>query len=258
MTPTAAGYGERFYDSVRVTARSSAVQVAPVIISLLEPSSVIDVGCGSGTWLSVFRSLGVEDVLGLDAAFVDRAHLDIPEEHFVVVDLAQPVPIHRRFDLALCLEVGEHLPAASADTLVEGLTRLSDAVLFSAAIPGQGGTNHINEQWPTYWARKFASHGFEAIDILRPRIWADPAVAFWYAQNMVLYCSTDRLARSGLLRSVADKDARSVRSLVHPELYHLQATPGVRVALRLLAQAFGRAIARRLGRSPADDAKSWR
>lgn len=258
MSPTTAGYGERFYDNVRVTARSSADRIAPMIMSLVRPASVVDVGCGSGTWLSVFRSLGVESILGLDAAFVDRASLEIPAEDFVVVDLAQPVPIRRRFDLALCLEVGEHLPATSADTLVDGLTKLSDAVLFSAAIPGQGGTNHINEQWPPYWARKFASLGFEPIDALRSRIWADPLVAFWYAQNTVLYCSTERISRSTTLRSEADRGAGSVLSLVHPELYHLQGAPGVRIALRSLARAFGRAIAKHSGRGSTDEAGRWR
>ena len=64
-------------------------------------------------------------------------------------DLAQPLQIDRRFDLALSLEVAEHLPPECGSEFVQTLTDLSSVILFSAAIPFQGGTDHLNEQWPS-------------------------------------------------------------------------------------------------------------
>src|SRR5205085_11975533 len=108
-------------------------------------------------------------------------------DRFRAIDLREPFELPRTFDLAVSLEVAEHLPASSASAFVESLTRLAPAVLFSAAVPHQGGWNHLNEQWPQYWAEIFARHGFFPVDCLRERFWDRPNVRWWYAQNMVLY-----------------------------------------------------------------------
>lgn len=168
--------------------------VVPIVISLVRPQSVVDVGCGAGHWLSEFRRLGVERVLGLDGAYVNPDWLIIPKGLFRAVDLAKPFRLNERFDLAVCLEVAEHLPETAAASLVESLVNLSSVVLFSAAIPMQGGTHHINEQWPEYWRRLFQVHGYRMLDLIRREIWKNAAVKFWYRQNTFLFVAESQMS----------------------------------------------------------------
>ena len=147
--------------------------VVPIIVDLLRPRSVVDVGCGAGAWVRAFREHA--EAIGVDG----------DPSADVQADLTTPLDLGRRFDLAVCLEVAEHLPESAAPTLVASLVNLADAVLFSAAIPGQGGPGHINEQWQSWWASRFALHGYGARDV-RPLV-VDPRVQWWYQQNLVLY-----------------------------------------------------------------------
>jgi len=169
--------------------RQSADVVVPLLLELCRGriGSVVDVGCGIGTWLASFADHGVEDYRGLDGVHVPRDRLMIAAEHFTACDLEAPVKPDRRFDLCLSLEVAEHLHEASADRFVRLLTSLADTVVFSAAIPGQTGQNHFNMQWPDYWAAKFAQRGYPCYDVIRPRIWGDDRVHWWYQQNMLLF-----------------------------------------------------------------------
>jgi len=197
----------------------SARQVVPIVMSLVKPRRVIDVGCGTGVWLSVFREHGVEDVLGIDGAYVDLATLKIPRERFLSFDLSKPIDLDGKFDLAVSLEVAEHLPASSAAAFVESLTKLSPLVLFSAAIPCQGGVNHVNEQWPDYWARLFAERGFEVIDCIRRRTWNNNQVAYYYAQNMLIFCRRDVFEALPVLKTERERNLDSPLSLVHPKKF---------------------------------------
>ena len=138
-------YNQRFFDYVNAGAERSARKLLP-LLAPLEVASVLDVGSGQGVWLAVWKELGVDDVVGLDGAYVDQDRLKIPAGQFVAADLGAQFDLGRQFDLVQCLEVAEHLPKASADNLVESLTRHSDIVLFSAAAKRQGGENQINEQ----------------------------------------------------------------------------------------------------------------
>ena len=114
------------------------------------------------------------------------AMLDDPRITFSARDLEQSFE-GPRVELALSLEVAEHLSPERAASFVDDLVAMAPAVLFSAAIPGQGGVGHRNEQWQSYWATRFAAHGYEAFDVVRPQIWTDEAVPAWYRQNIVLY-----------------------------------------------------------------------
>jgi len=135
------------------------------------------------------------------------------------VDLKEPIPVERNFDLALSLEVAEHLPAHLAPSFVDSLAALSPVVLFSAAIPGQGGTHHVNEQWPEYWAELFRERGFAVIDCIRKTVWQNDAVEWWYAQNLLLFVREDQLEHYPLLRREFNRTASSQLSLVHPKQY---------------------------------------
>src|SRR5829696_3234352 len=182
------GYGQDFFAHLDATAERSASRILPLITQVLAPRSVVDVGCGSGAWLAQAALLRVDDFLGIDG-HTPRESLRIPTERFVLRDLSEPLRLDRRFDLVLCLEVAEHLPASAATTLLDSVARLGDAVLFSAAVPRQSGTGHLNEQWPEYWADRFAAHALLPVDLVRPHVWRDAEVAWWYRQNALLFCS---------------------------------------------------------------------
>lgn len=206
-------YTHTFYKEIRKGSTRSAEVMVPLVLQLFPVRSVVDVGCGDGSWLSVFRKLGVDDILGIDGDHVTQDLLQVPPEHFQAVDLTKPFALGRGFDLAISLEVAEHLPLASAPEFVASLTRLAPVVLFSAAVPHQGGTNHLNEQWPQYWADLFAQHGFVFCDVIRPRIWTDSNVEWWYVQNVFLAVSKDRLSAHPQLQ------CGQVMPIVHPRMW---------------------------------------
>jgi SAM-dependent methyltransferase len=178
-----------------------------MIVSLLQPSSVIDIGCGIGTWLAAFRENGVDDIIGVDGNYVDRSRLLIPETSFIPADISKPFSLERSFDLAVSLEVGEHLPRRTAPTFVKSLCSLAPLVLFSAAVPYQGGDHHVNEQWPSYWRGVFRPHDYTMLDPFRAGIWHDERVEGWYRQNLCLFAhesaleSDERLRRSPVYSS---------------------------------------------------------
>jgi SAM-dependent methyltransferase len=212
-------YDDEFFRRHRDGARTSARVVVPLVLRLAPARSAVDVGCGQGTWLAVFAEHGVKDVLGVDGDYVDRDRLEVPPDRFRPHDLARPLRLDRTFDLAVSLEVAEHLPADAAAGFVESLTRLAPVVLFSAAAPYQGGRNHVNEQWPAYWAERFAAHGYRPVDCLRRRIWADPGVEWWYAQNTFLYVAETRLATDPVLAREYEAAGPAALPLVHPRRY---------------------------------------
>lgn len=190
---------------------SAAREVVPVVMKLVKPSSVLDVGCGTGTWLKIFAEHGVEDYAGLDGDYTDRSMLKIPTARFHPHDLSSAFDLNRKFDLVVSLEVGEHLAEPAADTFVESLIKHGEVHLFSAAIPGQGGQRHLNEQWPAYWEAKFKKYGFYFHDVVRPEIWDNNRIDFWYRQNIFLVTK--------------EKSAKShfpILSVVHPDLHELK------------------------------------
>lgn len=175
-------YDAAFYDMIRPGVQSSAAVVAPLVHRLISPASVVDVGCGEGWWAAAFADLGCQ-VLGVDGAYVQQRAV-VP---FRAHDLAFPLPDLGRCDLAVCLEVAEHLPAARAGGLVKDLTALSDVVLFSAAVPGQGGAGHVNEQPPAYWVDLFGQQGYAPSGALRWLVWDDARVENWYRANLLVF-----------------------------------------------------------------------
>lgn len=214
-------YTEEFYEIVREGSKESAKEIIPIVFEFIQPKSVIDVGCGVGTWLSVFQAHGVEDVWGIDGDYVDKNALEIPKEKFLTIDLKSPFKLNRQFDLAVSLEVGEHLPQECAETFVESLTQLAPVILFSAAIPFQGGTDHVNEQWQDYWVKHFQSQGYVAIDCIRNRVWENERVEFWYAQNMLVFAKREylELENAYLLKQQFESTNIFQCSIVHPSKY---------------------------------------
>lgn len=211
-------YSPSFFFEQRDGSLRSAQTILPIVFELIRPSSVVDVGCGVGTWLAAAQQLGIKKCLGLDGPYVSAEMLQIDKENFRPADLNEELPAWGRFDLAICLEVAEHLPEQTAPTLVRSLTALAPAVLFSAAIPGQNGTGHINEQWQDYWVRLFEKFNYVAIDCVRPAIWHDPNVEYWYAQNALLMADAAYVKSTPALRA-AHENTIGPFSLVHPRTW---------------------------------------
>ena len=214
MTPEDKGrhYNTKFYREL-AAAQNSAREVLPIIFQVVKPTSMVDIGCGTGNWLASAMEFGVRDVLGIDGDWVDKAQLAIPPENFRARDLAAPLKLDRRFDLAISFEVAEHLPEAAAHTFIQSLCDASDVIAFSAAIPGQGGRRHLNEQWPGYWAALFREFGYDCYDYLRPKIWENPRVAWYYAQNSLIFARGAAQSRFQL------GSPKQPLPLVHPGLW---------------------------------------
>ncbi|HXZ80682.1 MAG TPA: class I SAM-dependent methyltransferase [Terriglobales bacterium] len=218
LAAESAPYTRAFYEQQQQGSYQSALRVLPQVLQLIPVRSVVDVGCGVAAWLAAAQKLGVDDVLGIDGDYVDRSTLLIAAENFCPRDLTRPFGVDRVFDLAMSLEVAEHLPASSAESFIESLVALSPVILFSAAVPAQTGTNHINEQWPTWWIEHFRKFGFVPVDCIRRRIWNDPKVEWWYAQNTLLMVRDDYLQSSPLLLEEARKSAGPF-AIVHPRAF---------------------------------------
>ncbi|MDA8109397.1 MAG: class I SAM-dependent methyltransferase [Betaproteobacteria bacterium] len=212
-------YSEGFFARQSGGSLASARLVAPLVVDLIHPRSVVDVGCGVGAWLRAFRDLGCGEVRGVDGDWVPRDKLMIDPAAFVAADLAHPPNLGQRFDLAISVEVGEHLPAARSRAFVEYLTGLSEHVLWSAAIPFQGGSNHINERWPDYWFGLFAARGYVCFDLFRARFWNHPDMRWWYAQNLLLYVTHAQLAAIERATGAVPYADSAPPCFVHPERY---------------------------------------
>jgi SAM-dependent methyltransferase len=188
-------YQSDFYEYINAGSLASARVICPLLVSWLNPGSVLDVGCGAGAWCRVWSESGVPNVLGTDGDYVDRQALLIPPESFQSQDLSQSFDFGRKFSLVTSLEVAEHIAEPSAGTFVENLARHGDVVLFSAAVPGQGGEFHVNEQPLSYWKKHFERLGFSCFDPLRPVVLRAAGVEPWYRYNTLLYVRGDALDR---------------------------------------------------------------
>ncbi len=251
-------YTPVFYDDHRASSLAGARAVVPILTELTACRSVLDLGCGTGTWLHEFQELGITDLMGVDGPYVQDENLEIPLEKFVRCDLQNEdaIPVTRTFDLALCLEVAEHLTAQRGLVLVETLAKAAPYVCFSAAIPHQDGTGHISGQWQDYWVKMFEKFGFVAFDVVRPHLWEKPEISYWYAQNIILYVRRDVAAANERL-SVSP--LKHPISIVHPQLFtilaerlalveKIAANPGLGFLLANLPKALWRGLARKLGK----------
>lgn len=203
-------YSPAFYRAIREGCQRSAEALVPAVLDFIpHPRRVVDVGCGEGFFGKAFDERGAQ-VVGIEgewaAPIITHASCDLADE---LPDFDSDA-----FDLAVCLEVAEHLPPERAAGFVSELCGLAPWVLFSAAIPGQGGHGHLNEQWPSYWVKLFAENGYFATGALRWRIWRDERIKWWYRQNLFLFFPPGAYPTDGC------------ESVIHPELWaHQLASP---------------------------------
>ena len=178
-------YDEVYFKHLSRRVRESVEVVVPEIVGSFEPSSAVDLGCGDGQWTMGLARSGVRTV-GVDSAEIDR------ESHRLATFLRRDLTVLApgcldRSDICLCLEVAEHLPQRAADSLVALISSISDIVLFSAAVPGQGGTGHLNEQPHSYWIDRFTARGFSPDQTWRNRFSRRFSVSPWYRGNMIVF-----------------------------------------------------------------------
>jgi SAM-dependent methyltransferase len=246
-------YNSEFYHSYIGESEASAATVVPKIVELFKPCSVIDIGCGVGTWLKVFKEHGVQRLRGLDGSYVKEVDYRIDWSCFREANLENPSrPENESFDLAICLEVAEHITPDKADTFVNFLSGCADVIVFSAAIPNQGGTDHRNEQWQSFWASKFIQRGFYATNLIRSQIWGSDQCAYYYQQNMILYVKKDSpwIAKHSGAQWQSDPDNCQVLDVVHPAKWlqaHDDRQLGLKRIRRALPNAIKMAVERRIG-----------
>ena len=197
----------------------SARVIVPLLCDRFHPGSVLDVGCGTGDWLRVFMNQGVVRVRGLDGSWVPQDGLLIPRECFQEVDFYADLPAVEKVDLAVCLEVLEHVSGEVGRRMVSFLCRNADLVYFSAAVPGQGGYQHINEQYQDYWIALFREQGFAAYDLIRPQVWANDQVCLWYKQNSFVFANAAAREKFGLA------EQPFIASIIHPALLEQAGDP---------------------------------
>lgn len=184
-------YSSDFYDYIDAGSRASASEVARLLLGEMKIASLLDVGAGHGAWAAEWKKAGVPDVVAVDGDYVRRDQLAIPESEFVAHDLSTALDLGRRFDLVQSLEVAEHLPSDKADLFVDNLAAHGDVVLFSAAVPHQGGEHHVNEQPPEFWRKRFAKRGYDVFDFIRPALAGKGHVKPWYRFNSYIYANVE-------------------------------------------------------------------
>lgn len=235
-----------------VAATGQKLASEPTVLSFVADirklRSVVDFGCGLASWLHAARRLGATEIRGYDIPELPLEARGLKSEEFFPMDLALFVELEKKFDLAICLEVAEHVPSDGARTLIRSLCSASDWVLFSAALPHQGGMGHINENWVEYWAALFAENSYLCYDILRMKFWHDTRIAHYYRQNTCLYV---RPGAHYALAARGYKPSTRPPSLIHPELLlkHVSRLPG-RHRIDADVQAFYRCAGRSNDASP--------
>ena len=224
-------YNKKFYESQKDGSLRSAEIIFPYVFDILRPKSVIDVGCGLGTWLCVAKKCGVREILGIDGDYVNRKELFIAQKEFQSVHLSKRIELDRKFELILCLEVGEHIDRRDEVVCLDNIASFGDAVLFGAAIPFQGGTNHVNLNWQQYWVKQFEKRGYIPIDCVRPVFWSNSRVEYFYLQNTILYVKR-RLLKQNKIRNLHKKYCYQTMNIVHPVKYLEQCSKGFHVSIK--------------------------
>ena len=212
-------YDHQFYLRSHERTKDSPSKILPMLFSLKRINSVVDVGCGIGAWLECAKALGATNVRGIEGPWINKRVARVDTRDLQIHDLEVRLAVGRKFDLVISLEVAEHLSPPRARSFVDDLCELGDMILFSAAIPGQGGKHHINEQWQSFWAKQFFDNNFRAFDFIRPAIWSQADIPVWYRQNILTFARVGSNADAAFSSVTGAIEDHSILDIVHPSLY---------------------------------------
>jgi methyltransferase family protein len=208
-------YNSEFYNSHSDGSLNSALVILGLLWKFYQPESLVDFGCGKGTWLYAAKLLGSKKLKGYDGEWVKDQIID-KQIDFTPIDLEDIKIVPQKYDLAISVEVAEHLSKGSEIELIKALCNSSDIILFSAAVENQGGTNHINENPQSYWINLFEKEGFFCLDYFRPLIWENELVEWWYRQNIFLF--VNRAAPIPFEVENFKNSTEEIYNAIHPEL----------------------------------------
>lgn len=214
MTPK--DYNDNFHNAHYQNSLSSAKEIVPLFFEFFKPSAVLDVGCGLGTWLTVFEEHGCK-IKGIDGDYVNSQDLIIDKEKFTPFDLNQAFDLKEKFDLVISLEVAEHIFPENAESFINSICHHSDIVLFSAAVIGQEGTLHFNEQDNEYWTALFSKSGYQCVDFMRHKIWNNNKISWWYRQNILIFIKKSEINNSKYQLLINEGNIYQ-NTYIHPEL----------------------------------------
>lgn len=212
-------YDERFYATRNSKTLYAARTILRMIFQNRDINSVIDFGCGVGTWLKTAEEYGAEYTVGVEGEWVDKS-LFVANGELRVKDFEKKLAIEEKFDLAISLEVAEHISLESSKRFVDDICASSDLVLFSAAVVGQGGRGHVNEQNQSFWVGLFEANGYKCMDVIRPAIWNEDEIEVWYKQNTFVF-SKNTIKFDMADRSVFPAD------IIHPDLFKIYRDQGI-------------------------------
>ncbi len=215
-------YDDSYYLRRQEKSLTSAAKIVEHLSKYHSPKTVIDIGCGRGSWLKAFDDSEVTKKVGVDGPWNTQTDMLDSQIQFFQSDLANPesIQIEGRFELAISLEVAEHLPPDSSEPLVKALVKYSDVVLFSAAYEHQPGRGHVNTRQHSYWAELFAQEDYVVFDLFRPVFWGDSEVQYFYQQNCFLYVRKN----SDIIKNFAERNIFPMANIefmncVHPKLF---------------------------------------
>jgi len=217
-------YNDNFYLDNR-TRIKSAEEFLSHLFKYYKPKSLVDVGCGRGAWLKVAQNLGVNNLLGIDGKW-NREKLILKNTKksrvkFIYKNLNHFFKVDKKYDLAICLEVAEHLNSSSAVNLVKSIINLSNAIVFGAAYNMQGGVMHINEREHSYWGKLFLNNNFIVFDIFRPNLWKRNNISFWYRQNTFLFVKKkSKIIKILNKNNIYPLSNTDFMDCIHPELFY--------------------------------------
>ncbi len=209
-------YDDNFFDNQVHGSLLAAKEILKILYEFYKPVSVIDIGCGRGSWLAVAESLGSIYLKGIDGPWISKNDLISKNIDFTPMDLEQPIETKEKYDLCLSIEVAEHLHKKYATRFVKTLCNVSDIVIFSAAIKFQEGPNHINQQWQSYWVDLFGTNDFQCYDVFRNKIWNNDNIDWWFRQNVFLYINN---SSSSIDIEYLKSFIKPIYDIVHPKNY---------------------------------------
>jgi len=213
-------YDKHFFAELEEGSYFSAKNILPFVQEVFKPESVVDIGCGSGYWLKVWKEdMKVDEILGIEGDYVTKEFFQLDLKYLKTADLKLPLKLEKKYDLVMSMEVAEHIPEEHSDTFIDNLVNAGDVILFSAAIIGQVGTYHVNEKMPEYWAQKFIKHGYVPVDFIRPRIWNNNDIQYWYRQNTLIFIKESRLHEFPQLNFAVQATDPNFLTRIHPDKY---------------------------------------